>query len=62
MNNPEIAVHVNGSGCDVRARQSMVTPLHESQIRILRSSPLAVAPISCDANGVVVFWPTPVTK
>lgn len=62
MNNPEIAVHVNGGGCDVRARQSMVTPLHESQIRILRSSPLAVAPISCDANGVVVFWPTPVTK
>ena len=62
MNSPSSPTDFTVSGTNVRVRPSTATPLHESSIRILRSSPIASAPISCDANGVVIFWPSPVSK
>jgi hypothetical protein len=59
LNNPNAVKQVRQSDRDIAVVPSLAVPRHSAPIRLLKSSPVAFAPISCDAAGRLVIWPTP---
>jgi hypothetical protein len=59
LNNPNAVRQIRTPDRDIAVAQSHAVPRHRAPIRLLKSSPVALAPISCDTNGRLVIWPTP---
>jgi hypothetical protein len=60
LNNPNAVRQIRVMDRNVTVPQSQAVSRHGAPVRMLKSSPVALAPISCDAAGRLVVWRTPI--